>query len=163
MEEFDTSGDGVHGNWLDRFFAKMVDGLLGETGNKDGRVGDMNEWSLFVLKVVIHFTTRVPALQTTTMLACGARNRHGAVALRSPTIRRALSLGRHNLVRHGKLGVRLETDRPPRPNGIILTPRREQARGSPRKGNSSSRRRVKTSRRYRPCTSERSPETLPSP
>jgi len=56
MEEFDTSGDGVHGNWLDRFFAKMVDGLLGETGNKDGRVGDMNEWSLFVLKVVIRFT-----------------------------------------------------------------------------------------------------------
>jgi len=27
MEEFDTSGDGVHANWPDRFFAKIADSL----------------------------------------------------------------------------------------------------------------------------------------
>ena len=40
MEEFDTSGDGVHANWPDRFFAKIVDSLLAQTENKGGRVGD---------------------------------------------------------------------------------------------------------------------------
>jgi len=78
------------------FLAKIVDSLLGETGNKGGRVGDMNEWSLFARKVVICFTTRMPALQTTAMLACDAGNHHGVVALRSPTIRHGLPLGRHN-------------------------------------------------------------------
>jgi aminoglycoside 3-N-acetyltransferase len=28
MEEFDTSGDGAHANWPDRFFAKIVDSFL---------------------------------------------------------------------------------------------------------------------------------------
>ena len=40
MEEFDTSGDGVHANWPNRFFAKIVDRLLAQTGNEGGRVGD---------------------------------------------------------------------------------------------------------------------------
>jgi len=40
MEEFDSSGDGVHANWPDRFFAKIVDSLLVKTGNHGGRVGD---------------------------------------------------------------------------------------------------------------------------
>lgn len=40
MEEFDTSGDGVHANWPDRFFAKIVDTHLRQTGNKGGTVGD---------------------------------------------------------------------------------------------------------------------------
>lgn len=40
MEEFDTSGDGVHENWPDRFFAKIVDGLLTKKGNNGARVGD---------------------------------------------------------------------------------------------------------------------------
>lgn len=39
MEEFDTSGDGVHANWPDRFFAKIVDSLLVKTRNNDARVG----------------------------------------------------------------------------------------------------------------------------
>ena len=39
MEEFDTSGDGVHANWPERFFAKIVDAYLTETGNQGGRVG----------------------------------------------------------------------------------------------------------------------------
>jgi len=39
MEEFDTSGDGVHANWPDRFFAKIVDSLLATTRNNGARVG----------------------------------------------------------------------------------------------------------------------------
>lgn len=40
MEEFDTSGDGVHANWPDRFFAKIVDSYLTKSGNSGGQVGD---------------------------------------------------------------------------------------------------------------------------
>ena len=39
-EEFDTSGDGVHANWPDRFFAKIVDSFLVKTTNNGARVGD---------------------------------------------------------------------------------------------------------------------------
>ncbi len=46
MEEFDTSGDGVHANWPDRFFAKIVDSLLSKTGNKGVRVGDAMSYIL---------------------------------------------------------------------------------------------------------------------
>jgi len=38
-EEFDTSGDGVHTNWPDRFFATIIDSLLTMTRNKGARVG----------------------------------------------------------------------------------------------------------------------------
>jgi aminoglycoside 3-N-acetyltransferase len=40
MEEFDTSGAGVHANWPDRFFARLVDGYLSATVNCGGPVGD---------------------------------------------------------------------------------------------------------------------------
>ena len=40
MEEFDTSGEGVHANWPDRFFAKIVDSLLAKTRNNGARVGN---------------------------------------------------------------------------------------------------------------------------
>jgi aminoglycoside 3-N-acetyltransferase len=40
MEEFDTSGDGVHANWPPDFFAKIVDAYLTGTGNQGARVGD---------------------------------------------------------------------------------------------------------------------------
>jgi aminoglycoside 3-N-acetyltransferase len=40
MAEFDTSGAGVHVNWPERFFARLVDGLLSASGNRGGRVGD---------------------------------------------------------------------------------------------------------------------------
>lgn len=46
MEEFDTSGDGVHANWPDRFFAKIVDAYLAATGNQGGRVGDATSYIL---------------------------------------------------------------------------------------------------------------------
>jgi aminoglycoside 3-N-acetyltransferase len=40
MEEFDSSGDGVHANWPDRFFAKITDSYLASAQNRGGRVGD---------------------------------------------------------------------------------------------------------------------------
>jgi aminoglycoside 3-N-acetyltransferase len=40
MEEFDTSGDGVHANWPRDYFARIVDAYLPGTGNQGGRVGD---------------------------------------------------------------------------------------------------------------------------
>jgi aminoglycoside 3-N-acetyltransferase len=46
MEEFDTSGDGVHANWPDRFFAKIVDMLLTKTRNKGARVGSAMTYML---------------------------------------------------------------------------------------------------------------------
>lgn len=44
MEEFDTSGDGVHPNWPPDFFARIVDGYLANTGNTGGRVGDASSF-----------------------------------------------------------------------------------------------------------------------
>jgi aminoglycoside 3-N-acetyltransferase len=40
MEEFDTSGAGVHANWPDRFFARIADAWLARNGSPGGRVGD---------------------------------------------------------------------------------------------------------------------------
>jgi aminoglycoside 3-N-acetyltransferase len=39
MEEFDTSGAGVHANWPEHFFARLVDTYLAQTGNSGGPVG----------------------------------------------------------------------------------------------------------------------------
>jgi aminoglycoside 3-N-acetyltransferase len=39
-EEFNTADEGAHENWPDRFFAKIVDTHLRETGNQGGRVGN---------------------------------------------------------------------------------------------------------------------------
>jgi aminoglycoside 3-N-acetyltransferase len=46
MEEFDTSDDGVHGNWPNRFFASIVDTYLSNTRNQGGRVGDAMSYVL---------------------------------------------------------------------------------------------------------------------
>lgn len=40
MEEFDTSGAGVHANWPERFFARLVDTFLSASKNTGGPVGD---------------------------------------------------------------------------------------------------------------------------
>jgi len=48
MEEFDTSGEGVHDNWPDRFFARIVDTLLAKAGNEGGRVGNAITYMLRV-------------------------------------------------------------------------------------------------------------------
>jgi aminoglycoside 3-N-acetyltransferase len=39
MKEIDTSGDGAHPNWPDRFFAQIVNAYLAKTQNRGGRVG----------------------------------------------------------------------------------------------------------------------------
>jgi aminoglycoside 3-N-acetyltransferase len=39
MAEFDTSGAGVHPNWPNRFFARIVDGCLSASRNRGGPVG----------------------------------------------------------------------------------------------------------------------------
>lgn len=40
MEEFDTSDEGAHANWPDRFFARLVDTYLAQTNNRGACVGD---------------------------------------------------------------------------------------------------------------------------
>jgi aminoglycoside 3-N-acetyltransferase len=40
MEEFDTSDQGAHPNWPERFFARLADTYLTKTNNRGGRVGD---------------------------------------------------------------------------------------------------------------------------
>jgi aminoglycoside 3-N-acetyltransferase len=40
MEEFDTSDQGAHPNWPERFFARLADTYLTRTNNRGGRVGD---------------------------------------------------------------------------------------------------------------------------
>lgn len=39
MKEVDTSGEGAHPNWPDRFFALIVNAYLAKTQNRGGRVG----------------------------------------------------------------------------------------------------------------------------
>ncbi|HEX8032125.1 MAG TPA: AAC(3) family N-acetyltransferase, partial [Vicinamibacterales bacterium] len=39
MKEVDSSGQGAHPNWPDRFFAQIVNGYLAKTQNRGGRVG----------------------------------------------------------------------------------------------------------------------------
>lgn len=46
MEEFDTSGAGAHANWPGRFFARLVDTYLAQTGNSGGLVGDARAFVL---------------------------------------------------------------------------------------------------------------------
>ena len=46
MEEFNTAADGVHANWPDRFFARIIDGFLAKTGNVGGLVGGATSYLL---------------------------------------------------------------------------------------------------------------------
>lgn len=39
MKEVDTSGNGAHPNWPDRFFAQIVNAYLAQTHNRGGRIG----------------------------------------------------------------------------------------------------------------------------
>jgi aminoglycoside 3-N-acetyltransferase len=64
MAEVDTSGDGAHPNWPERFFAKIVDSYLGASANNGGRVGDAYCY-LFPARELLEFAlpimTRVAA------------------------------------------------------------------------------------------------------
>lgn len=46
MEEVDTSENGAHPNWPDRFFARLVDAHLETTSNEGGCVGDARTYLL---------------------------------------------------------------------------------------------------------------------
>jgi aminoglycoside 3-N-acetyltransferase len=46
MEEFDTSSQGVHPNWPDRFFSRLVDTYLAQTNNGGGHVGNARSFLL---------------------------------------------------------------------------------------------------------------------
>jgi hypothetical protein len=46
MEEFDTTGDGAHANWPDRFLAEIVDSLLMKPSNNGARVGSVMNYML---------------------------------------------------------------------------------------------------------------------
>jgi len=46
MEEFNTASEGMHANFPDRFFARIVDTFLDRTGNHGGRVGDARSYLL---------------------------------------------------------------------------------------------------------------------
>lgn len=68
MVEVDTSGDGAHPNWPDRFFAKIVDSYLGLSANHGGHVGDARSY-LFRARELLEFAlpimTRVAADRST--------------------------------------------------------------------------------------------------
>jgi len=46
MEEFDTSGEGAHPNWPERFFAELVDGYLKANNISAARVGNAESYLL---------------------------------------------------------------------------------------------------------------------
>lgn len=60
MEEFDTSSEGAHPHWPDRFFARLVDKYLDQTGNTSSRVGDA---TCFLLEARGLLTFVLPVMQ----------------------------------------------------------------------------------------------------
>jgi aminoglycoside 3-N-acetyltransferase len=59
-EEFDTSSIGVHANWPDRFFARLVDTYCEKTGNLGGMVGNARCF-LLEARGLLAFSLRVMA------------------------------------------------------------------------------------------------------
>lgn len=58
MAEFDTADAGAHANWPPRFFARLVDTYLANTGNRGARVGDAQAF-LFDACGLLEFTLGV--------------------------------------------------------------------------------------------------------
>ncbi len=54
MKEFNTANDGVHANWPDRFFARIVDSYIAASGNTGGRVGDAESHLLSARALLDH-------------------------------------------------------------------------------------------------------------
>jgi aminoglycoside 3-N-acetyltransferase len=79
MEEFDTSSAGVHANWPDRFFARLVDSHLSATGNEGGPVGDAWCW-LLSARELLQFAR--PVMER---LATDRHAADGLEELRTPT------------------------------------------------------------------------------
>jgi aminoglycoside 3-N-acetyltransferase len=77
MEEFDTSDQGAHPNWPDRFFARIVDTYLARTKNEGGTVGEASCF-LFDASGLLEFALEV-------MQAVAADARAADAILASPT------------------------------------------------------------------------------
>jgi aminoglycoside 3-N-acetyltransferase len=58
MAEFDSSGQGAHPNWPDRFFARIVDAYLRRRNNVGGRVGDA-ECFLFDARGLLQYALEI--------------------------------------------------------------------------------------------------------
>jgi aminoglycoside 3-N-acetyltransferase len=54
MEEFDTSDQGAHPNWPERFFSRLVDAYLASKSNRGALVGDAHS-SLFPARELLDF------------------------------------------------------------------------------------------------------------
>ena len=77
MEEFDTSGDGVHPNWPDRFFAKIVDGLLTKTRNNGARVGSAMTYVLSARELLDFALPVMKAVAADPLAADSLKERNG--------------------------------------------------------------------------------------
>ncbi|MBV8894663.1 MAG: AAC(3) family N-acetyltransferase [Acidobacteria bacterium] len=73
MEEFDTSGDGVHPHWPDRFFAKIVDNFLTNTSNKGALVGDAPTYMISAREL---FPFAVAIMQAVAADPCASESMH---------------------------------------------------------------------------------------
>ena len=54
MAEVDTSGEGAHPSWPERFFARIVDDYLERTGNRGGPVGGATSYLLDARGLLAH-------------------------------------------------------------------------------------------------------------
>jgi aminoglycoside 3-N-acetyltransferase len=62
MEEVDTSSQGAHANWPDRFFSRLVDTYLARTNNRGGRVGNAQCYVLDARGLLTYATTIMEAV-----------------------------------------------------------------------------------------------------
>ena len=61
MAEVDTSSQGAHASWPDRFFAILVDGYLAATINRGGRVGEAESYLFSARGLLEHALQRMEA------------------------------------------------------------------------------------------------------
>jgi len=62
LAEFDTSSQGAHASWPDRFFAILVDGYLAATVNRGGRVGGAESYLFSARELLEHALPRMEAI-----------------------------------------------------------------------------------------------------
>jgi aminoglycoside 3-N-acetyltransferase len=75
VAEFNTAGDGVHANWPDQFFARIIDSHLAASSNRGGKVGDAECYLIsarelldFALPVMTRFAAEGAASGRSTIL-----------------------------------------------------------------------------------------------
>ena len=62
MAEVDTSSQGAHASWPDRFFAILVDGYLAKTINRGGRVGGAESYLFSARGLLEHSLSKMEAI-----------------------------------------------------------------------------------------------------